>query len=294
MATTPSTAVDLPEHLTMRVRVVSRGTGRSYEGVRIHTVTIQNRCPKCLGPRGEATPYRFCEDGAWYTCDRWDNPCGHVDMYGDVLAEAQQLIKNSTPRFETCDPPGMNSHQLGRGFGHEWCECDHTAVVEQRDPLHDGIDADRPPVWWHRALREALAAAENPSFDFATAWAHLRILARDLAADGTCERWDEFAPRVMELDQARAEELLRLLDAAGIASVVAAVWDYRDGKGRRHGKDCGCLLIDIGLVAEQPRAETRCPECAGLGGGHGFVHVRHETGGGGFNRPCSRALQQGA
>lgn len=37
----------------------------------------------------------------------------------------------------------------------------------------------------------------------------------------------------------------------------------------------------------------RCPECGGLAGpdgvlSHGYVHVRHETGGGGMNRRCSQ------
>lgn len=36
-------------------------------------------------------------------------------------------------------------------------------------------------------------------------------------------------------------------------------------------------------------AEERCPECGGLDGAHGAVHARHATGGGGRNRPCSRA-----
>jgi hypothetical protein len=45
-------------------------------------------------------------------------------------------------------------------------------------------------------------------------------------------------------------------------------------------------LTDI--VAPQPGA--RCSECAGLNGAHGYVHVRHEQGGGGWNRPCSRIV----
>lgn len=40
---------------------------------------------------------------------------------------------------------------------------------------------------------------------------------------------------------------------------------------------------------EEPQRGARCPECFGLGGAHGSVHVRHPQGGGGWNRPCSRA-----
>ena len=32
----------------------------------------------------------------------------------------------------------------------------------------------------------------------------------------------------------------------------------------------------------------RCQECLGADA-HGLVHVRHPQGGGGYNRPCSRA-----
>lgn len=42
--------------------------------------------------------------------------------------------------------------------------------------------------------------------------------------------------------------------------------------------------------ADVARAEVRCPECASLNGAHGSVHIRHEAGGGGWNRPCSRAV----
>ncbi|WP_336653061.1 MULTISPECIES: hypothetical protein [unclassified Leucobacter] len=40
---------------------------------------------------------------------------------------------------------------------------------------------------------------------------------------------------------------------------------------------------------EVPQRDARCPECFELGGAHGSVHVRHPQGGGGWNRPCSRA-----
>lgn len=163
---------------------------------------------------------------------------------------------NDQPRFPTCDDnTGMNRHTLETAWGETWCSCDHTCMVYQRDPRHDGIDADHLPVWWNRALREALDAAEDSGFDLSTAWAHLRILASDLAADGTYERWDEFAPHVIELDQGPAEELLRLLATAGIADVGVGAWEYQDENGDRrwHGADegCGCTLVDIELQTEQ-------------------------------------------
>ena len=161
------------------------------------------------------------------------------------------MTTNDRPRNDACDDiVGTNLHTLETAWGHTWCSCHHTAMIEQHDPHHDDIDADSLPAWWNRALREALDATEGTGFDLETAWAHLRELARDLAADGTYERWDEFASHTLELEPGRAEELLRLLDAAGIASVGVSSWDYRDGKGRWHGEDCGCLLIDVSLMAD--------------------------------------------
>ncbi|MDT0306831.1 hypothetical protein RM780_07625 [Streptomyces sp. DSM 44917] len=87
-APAPSAPDDPLAGPTMTVRVCDRGSGRDYVGVTIRTVTISAHCPTCGGPRGAAAGHRFCEDGAWYAVDRWDNPCGHIDYYSAVLAEA--------------------------------------------------------------------------------------------------------------------------------------------------------------------------------------------------------------
>ena len=71
--------------LERTVWVVDRGVGRSYQGVRIRHVTLEWKCMDCGGPRGEPWWYRFAEDGEWYTCHRWDNPCGHVETYERIL-----------------------------------------------------------------------------------------------------------------------------------------------------------------------------------------------------------------
>lgn len=57
-------------------------------GVILRTVAVGDRCPACGGPRGVPQLQQFCEDGDWYSVDCWSNPCGHVDMYAAVLAEA--------------------------------------------------------------------------------------------------------------------------------------------------------------------------------------------------------------
>lgn len=60
-------------------------------GVILRTVRIHDRCPVCGGPRGTPVRRTFCEDGEWYSVDCWENPCGHRDMYADVLIEAVML-----------------------------------------------------------------------------------------------------------------------------------------------------------------------------------------------------------
>ena len=57
----------------------------------IRAVTVDWTCPVCGGPRGEPRGYNFYEDGDTYHCHRWDNPCGHVDLYEIVINEAQRL-----------------------------------------------------------------------------------------------------------------------------------------------------------------------------------------------------------
>ncbi|MFJ7592461.1 hypothetical protein ACIQZO_34850 [Streptomyces sp. NPDC097617] len=80
-----------PRPLTMTYRVCDRGSSSGYTGVGIVTITVAASCPECGGPRGRAVPYRFCEDGEWYTVDRWTNPCGHLDAYAAVLTEHRRL-----------------------------------------------------------------------------------------------------------------------------------------------------------------------------------------------------------
>lgn len=74
----------------MSVRVMYRnnwfgGDGWTYFPV---DVQISIKCPACGGDRGMPKPHHFCEDGDWMTVDAWENPCGHKDLYADVLREA--------------------------------------------------------------------------------------------------------------------------------------------------------------------------------------------------------------
>ena len=58
----------------------------------LRTVEIGDRCAQCGEPRGEIKGYYHCEDDEWFSGSVWTNPCGHLDMYPNVLAEAKALM----------------------------------------------------------------------------------------------------------------------------------------------------------------------------------------------------------
>lgn len=70
-----------PTKTTRTVRIIKRVEILPQ----IIMVTVPWFSLTCEGPRGEPFTHHFVEDGGCYTCDRWNNPCGHVDMYIDVL-----------------------------------------------------------------------------------------------------------------------------------------------------------------------------------------------------------------
>ncbi|MCF6467381.1 hypothetical protein FAF44_02990 [Nonomuraea sp. MG754425] len=79
--------------MTVRVRDRSAespwGSGPTNPIVR--TVTISAYCPVCGELRGTPRNLNQCDDGAHYSSDVWTNPCGHTDMYADVVKEAKEL-----------------------------------------------------------------------------------------------------------------------------------------------------------------------------------------------------------
>ena len=74
----------------MQVTVMYRNNWFGGDGWRYFPVTVEiaDTCPVCGGKRGEPRGYNFCEDEQWFWVNRWDNPCGHMDMYRDVLIES--------------------------------------------------------------------------------------------------------------------------------------------------------------------------------------------------------------
>ncbi|MER6816115.1 hypothetical protein ABT299_43200 [Spirillospora sp. NPDC000708] len=72
----------------MTVRVPDYGPGLRARPVKVTTVTIRTRCPRCGGPRGKPAPTLRGMRGQTHEVDIWTNPCGHVDLNTDVLIEA--------------------------------------------------------------------------------------------------------------------------------------------------------------------------------------------------------------
>lgn len=75
--------------VTVRDRSAEPKWGHGLTRVATRKITIPATCPQCGGPRGEPRGMNQCEDGVFYWTQVWDNPCGHVDYYADVIAEAQ-------------------------------------------------------------------------------------------------------------------------------------------------------------------------------------------------------------
>jgi hypothetical protein len=78
----------------MRVTVkdneaIARNWGSGPGGVIVVTGDIADTCqrPACGQPRGEVRGFNGYEDGEPYHVNVWDNTCGHVDMYEDVVRE---------------------------------------------------------------------------------------------------------------------------------------------------------------------------------------------------------------
>lgn len=76
----------------MEVRVRDRSAepawGSGPARIVVRRVEIDDTCPKCGGPRGEARNLNQSDDGEFYSVDVWENPCGHVDTYSAVVLEA--------------------------------------------------------------------------------------------------------------------------------------------------------------------------------------------------------------
>lgn len=57
----------------------------------IREIRISKYCPKCGGERGKPYKVRSYDGSKSIVCDGWKNPCGHIDLYKDVVAESRQF-----------------------------------------------------------------------------------------------------------------------------------------------------------------------------------------------------------
>jgi len=60
----------------------------NHDGVHAAFVRLRWVCPTCGRPRGEIKKTVSYDGSRYLPCDGWDNPCGHVDKYSDVIFEA--------------------------------------------------------------------------------------------------------------------------------------------------------------------------------------------------------------
>ena len=88
------------------VRIIDRsGWGNPItQYPQVISVSLDWTCPECGGPRGEPGPFTFYEEGASHTCDRWVNPCGHVDKYTEVSQEHRQNTQERLSHERHADP----------------------------------------------------------------------------------------------------------------------------------------------------------------------------------------------
>jgi hypothetical protein len=76
--------------VTVRDRASEHPWGSGFTTPITKTVTISAFCRICGSRRGQPRGLNSCDDGAFYWIQVWENPCGHLDRYVDVLKEASE------------------------------------------------------------------------------------------------------------------------------------------------------------------------------------------------------------
>ena len=74
-----------------QVTVMYRNNWFGGDGWTFHAATVEigELCPICGMPRGKPYLHRFYDTGKSYTVHKWDNSCGHIDTYRNVLIEGK-------------------------------------------------------------------------------------------------------------------------------------------------------------------------------------------------------------
>lgn len=68
---------------TRKVRITDRDASGYLKGTR--DVLVEWVCPVCGDRMGEPRDSYYTEDDHRFTVSVWDNPCGHVAMYDEIL-----------------------------------------------------------------------------------------------------------------------------------------------------------------------------------------------------------------
>jgi len=76
-------------HARLVLKTVTIPATATHEGHYKRTVILKWECPICGGPRGELFEGLSYDGSRRMTVHCWKNPCGHVDTYDAVRAEAQ-------------------------------------------------------------------------------------------------------------------------------------------------------------------------------------------------------------
>lgn len=59
-----------------------------HEGFHGVFVWLEWVCPKCGSERGEPFNGKSYDGSRILSCDQWNNACGHVDKYTDMIMES--------------------------------------------------------------------------------------------------------------------------------------------------------------------------------------------------------------
>ena len=78
---------------TATQRTVRIPGSTDHAGHHLITVTLRWVCPHCGGPRGPVHPVISYDGSRRLSCDGWTNPCGHIDYYRAVRAEAAHMTE---------------------------------------------------------------------------------------------------------------------------------------------------------------------------------------------------------